>query len=120
MDNTYILLKTRVLNWLETLKVPNTICQYKFSLPSNNTIFCTCFALFILDLFKETDNFAANEKEGWIYYIQSFQNQEYGYFEPEEYYYKDKERTCYQLTCFCLSALKILNSKLWNKLIMKS
>ncbi|MHC4538764.1 MAG: hypothetical protein ACYTEK_00120 [Planctomycetota bacterium] len=43
--------------------------------------------------------------------MQSFQHKEHGYFEPERYYHEDKERNCYQLTCFCLSALGVLGAQ---------
>ncbi len=104
-------IKSRVLNWLQTLKILGSHCRYRFSNDADDTIFCTCFVLFILDIFKETDKFTDQQKQGWIGYIQSFQNKEYGYFEPQNYYLKEKERNRYQLTCFCLSALGILKSE---------
>jgi hypothetical protein len=96
---------------METLKVPGSCCRYRFSAFADDTIFCTCFALFILDLFKETDRFTDEHRQKWISHIQGFQNEKHGYFEPEKYYHKDKERNCYQLTCFCLSALGILGAE---------
>lgn len=104
-------LKKDVLTFTETLKIPGMYCRYKFSPTTDATIFSSLFALFIKDLFKETDNFSEKERNEWINYIQSFQNPEYGYFEPEEYYHKDKERNSYQLTAFCLSALSILKAE---------
>ena len=103
-------LRNDVLTWLDSLKVPESNCRYMFYANADDTIFCTCFALFILDLFKETTKFSNDESNNWISYIQSFQNKEYGYFEPEKYYHIDKERNRYQLTCFCLSALGILGA----------
>jgi prenyltransferase beta subunit len=99
-----------ILTWLESLRVPGKNHCYRFTGNSEDVIFCSCFALFILDLFKETDKFTAQQKQSWIDYIQSFQNRQTGYFEPANYYLKDKERNSYQLTCFCLSALGILNA----------
>lgn len=104
-------LKNDVLFWLASLKFSERHYRYKFSANADDTIFCTCFALFILDLFKETEKFTHEERQDWISYIQSFQNNEHGYFEPERYYHEDKERNCYQLTCFCLSALGILGAE---------
>ena len=104
-------LKSNVLGWLRTLRLSDQYCRYQFNKDSDDTIFCTCFALFILDLFKETNQFSDNERKQWTSHIQSFQNKEHGYFEPEVYYHTDKERNCYQLTCFCLSALKILETE---------
>ena len=104
-------LKPKVLKWLRTLRITSESCRYRFSLYSDSTVFCTCFALFILDLFKETEKFTEAEKEDWISFIQRHQNKESGYFEPEQYHHKDQERNCYQLTCFCLSALGILGAE---------
>jgi prenyltransferase beta subunit len=104
-------LKNDVLFWLASLKVSEGHCRYKFNTDSDDTIFCSCFALFILDLFKETEKFTQQERQDWISYIQSFQNKEFGYFEPKKYYHQDKERNRYQLTCFCLSALGILGAQ---------
>lgn len=105
------MLKNSTLSWLDSLKLSGHSYRYRLNADSDDTIFCTCFALFILDLFKETEKFSEKERQGWISYIQSFQNEESGYFEPEQYYHEDKERNCHQLTCFCLSALGILNAE---------
>ena len=101
-------LKKDVLLWLDSLKVPGSSCRYKFHANADDTIFCSCFALFILDLFRETEKFTQQERQAWISHIRSFQDDKYGYFEPEDYYHQDKERNRHQLTCFCLSALGIL------------
>lgn len=110
MSHSVSFSKSQVLNWLNTLNI-NREHRYRFAESLDDTIFCSCFALFILDLFKETEKLSPKERESWISYIQSFQNKDYGYFEPEQYYHKDRERNCYQLTCFCLSALGILGAK---------
>lgn len=104
-------LRSRVLDWLETLRIEGHPFRYKFSPATDDTIFCSCFALFTLDLFGETKNFTHEERQSWISRIQSFQNEESGYFEPEKYYHEDKERISHQLTCFCLSALGILGAE---------
>lgn len=100
-----------ILTWLDGLRLPGKSYRYRFATNADATIFCTCFALFILDLFKETKQFSDNEREQWISYIQGFQNKEHGYFEPQVYYHTDKERNRYQLTSFCLSALRILGAE---------
>jgi len=104
-------LKSDVLNWMETLRVPGSCCRYRFSAFTDDTIFSTCFALFVLDLFKETDSFTDKQRQEWISHIQGFQNEQYGYFEPETCYHQDKERNLYQLSCFCLSALGLLGTE---------
>ena len=99
-----------ILTWVESLRVPGQNHCYRFTADSEDAIFCSCFALFILDLFRETDKFTDQQRQSWVSCIQSFHNQQTGYYEPGNYYIKDKERSRYQLTCFCLSALGILNS----------
>ncbi len=111
MDDNFDALKSGVLDWLETLSVSEGCCRYRFQADASDTIFCSCFALFILDLFGETEKLTPQERQSWISHIQGFQNEEYGYFEPEKFYHQDKERNRYQLTCFCLSALGILDAK---------
>lgn len=103
--------KKQILRWVSNLKVQGTICQYRFSLFTDDSIFTTCFALFIWDLFGEIDHWDTSEKEVWVEYIQGFQNPGQGYFEPQEYFRGDPERARYQLTCFCLSALDILKAE---------
>lgn len=104
-------LRNDVLSWLDSLRVPESCCRYKFHVNADDTIFCTCFALYILDLFKETAKFSDDRRKSWISSIQGFQNEQYGWFEPEQYHHEDKERNRYQLTCFCLSALRILGAE---------
>lgn len=98
-----------VIDWLETMKASPT--EYRMSEGAEATIFTSCFALFILDLFRETDNFTDEEKERWISHIQSCQDEKSGYFKPQTSLHKDQERSWHQLTCFCLSALGILDSE---------
>lgn len=107
----YDLLKDRVLNWLRTLKVEGRDFDYKFSSTSGHSLFTTCFALYILDLFKETDKFTEEKKLNWAAYINSYQNPDDGLFYPDPIYHPDKERAVFQVTSFCLSALAILGSK---------
>jgi len=104
-------LKRDVLGWLDSIRVPGNCYRYGFHAHADDTIFCSCFALFILDLFKETEKFTTEERQCWISYIQSFQNKEQGYFEPEIFHHHDKERNRYQLTSFCLSAMGILGAR---------
>lgn len=101
-------IKERALSWLESMRVDQV--NYRMNEDASANIFTSCFALFILDLLGEVDKFDDTRRNEWITYIQSFQNEEYGYFEPEQYLHKDTERNRLQLTCFCLSALGILGS----------
>ncbi len=104
-------LKKSVLQWLNTLKIKESPYRYRLSASTDDSAFTSCFALFILDLFGETEHFSDEKKKGWTAYLNSFQNPQYGYYEPKPYHHFDKERNRYQLTCFCLSALAILEAK---------
>ena len=98
-----------VIDWLRTMKVSPT--EYKMNETADASIFTSCFALFILDLFREVDKFTDEEKERWISHIQSFQDEKDGYFKPTTTRHEDPEHDLHQLTCFCLSALGILNAE---------
>ena len=87
LDTT--VLAESVLSWLETMKISPT--EYKMNEMSDGTIFTSCFALFILDLFRQTDAFAHEHKEQWISHIQSYQDKKDGYFKPKERLHKDQE-----------------------------
>ncbi|MCW8965806.1 MAG: hypothetical protein OQK82_03835 [Candidatus Pacearchaeota archaeon] len=104
-------IRNSVLQWLSTMAVDEKQIKYKFSKNSGDSLFSSCFALFILDLFKETDNLSERQKIDWSDYINSFQKKEDGLFYPEPIYHHDKERAVYQVTSFCLSALSILEKK---------
>lgn len=104
-------IRKTVLKWLDTLRVGGSRVRYRFSRTSGDSLFTTCFALFILDLFKETDNLSETEKKEWADYIKSFQREKDGLFYPDPVYHPDKERAIFQVTCFCLSALSILGEK---------
>jgi prenyltransferase beta subunit len=110
MDRQLKSLRREVLHWLDTMKIPGSVCRYKFDRNSDDSIFTSCFALFIYDLFKETDEFTSIQKNIWVEYIQGFQDETTGYFEPIECFHKDIERNTHQLTAFCISALRILNT----------
>ncbi|MCU0918036.1 MAG: glycosyltransferase, partial [Planctomycetes bacterium] len=98
-----------VLRWLRTMQVSAT--QYKMNETADATIFTSCFALFILHLFRETDKFTAAEKAQWVAHLQSCQDEADGYFKPPMDLHADRERSWHQLTCFCLSALALLDAE---------
>ena len=106
----YYRLKATVLNWLKTMKVPGNEFEYKFSPGTGSSLFTTCFALYILDLFRETDKLTSKKKVNWANYINSFQREEDGLFYPDPIYHPDKERAVFQVSCFCISALCIIDA----------
>ena len=97
-----------ILDWVDTLKIDENIPIYKFSNTCSGSIFSSCFALFIKNLIDKKS--LIKDKDAWVHYIQSFQDEASGLFKPDEYYIEDKERTEFQLTCFCISALNILDA----------
>jgi len=88
------------------MKINNT--QFKMNDNADSSIFTSCFALFILDLFDQLKNFSRKKRNQWIDYIQSFQDKESGYFMPGNYNGGLNTKAVHQLTAFCLSALHIL------------
>lgn len=111
MIQNFELNRSKTLRWLESLRLSETPYRYRFSPSSSDSLFCSCFALFILDLFRETDNLSMKEKRLWAEYINHYQHADDGLFYPDPIYNPDKERAVFQLTCFCLSALAILGIK---------
>lgn len=103
-------LKDSVLGWLSKQKSNVDRFSYNFSPTSSHSLFTSCFALFVLDLFRETDKLTLKEKLEWSEHINSYQNKTDGLYYPSDILHPDKERAVFQLTCFCLSALQILGS----------
>jgi prenyltransferase beta subunit len=97
-----------VLNWVRSMQVDPI--NFKMSAISERSIFASCFALFIYDLFDEVENFSKQRKISWIEYINSFQDEETGYFIPENHSDRSNTKAVQQLTTFCISALKILGA----------
>lgn len=116
--SNYDYLKTRVLPFLDSLKVNEY--QYRFTVNGDSNIFSSIFALYIFDLFGEVGRFSEDRRLGWINYIQKHQNKYNGCFEPGFEITSRKERNILQLTTFCLSALKILGAKPLHDLPYKS
>lgn len=100
--------RSRVLAWVYSQQTAET--QFRMNEGSDSTIYTSCFALFIFDLFGEVESWSQNEKNLWANYITSFQDENSGYFMPEEYSGGIDTKPVQQLTCFCLSALSILGS----------
>ncbi len=98
----------RVLNWV--LKMQAGPARFRINEGADSTIFTSCFALFIFDLFGEVSAWPQNRRDLWIGYINSFQDRESGYFILDNYKGNLNTKTVQQLTCFCLSALDILGS----------
>lgn len=100
--------QSKVLQWVS--KMQNGPVQFKMSAGSGSSIFTSCFALFIFDLFNEVAKWPAERKNTWSEHINSFQDKASGYFLPAGYVGELGAKAIQQLTCFCLSALAILDS----------
>lgn len=64
-----------------------------------------------MDLYKIVDSWSQDELTNWADYINSYQDEKTGCFIPPYYNDKIESKPVFQLTAFCLSALKILKSK---------
>jgi prenyltransferase beta subunit len=84
--------------------------QFRMNEGADSTIFTTCFALFIFDLFGEVNVWSLRERDTWIEYINLFQDKDTGYYTSSNFDGKINAKPIQQLTCFCLSALDILDS----------
>jgi len=104
----YEILRNRVVNWVYSLELAK--CKFKMSIDSDSTIYTTCFALFIFDLFNHVNEWSQKEKNYWIKTILSYQDQKTGYFIPDKLIGNLDSKPVQQLTCFCLSALSILGA----------
>lgn len=102
----YQSLRKNVLEWVEKMKIGPA--KYKMSEHSDSSVYTSCFALFILDLFGEVEKWDSKIKNIWIDRINSFQDVNSGYYIPGNHYGSLNSKPVHQLTCFCLSALEIL------------
>jgi hypothetical protein len=101
-------LRTRVLNWVYSMQTAPA--QFRMNEGADSAIFTSCFALFIFDLFGQVDTWPQKERDIWIDYINSFQDENSGYFIPDNFDGELNTKPVQQLTSFCLSALDILGS----------
>jgi prenyltransferase beta subunit len=75
---------------------------------ADSSIFTSCFALFLYDLFDQVREWAQGKRDEWAAFIRSFQDSESGYFLPAAYQGSLNTKAVHQCTAFCLSALRIL------------
>lgn len=105
-DSSFSNWRKDVLNWLGTMQVDPT--QFRMGDNMDATIFSSCFALFIMDLFGVTESWGETTRSEWIDYINSFQEESSGFFIPAGYHGDLNSKPVHQLTSFCLSALELL------------
>jgi len=102
-------LKNDVISFIKSKQVSTS--GYNFSGQRNSTIYSSIFALFILDLFDEVNNLSIRDKNSWIEVIRDQQDVETGLFFPPGLNEHKNLKQILQLTAFCLSALRILDSE---------
>lgn len=113
-------LKKEVLNWLDTLRVKDaSYGTYKMSKSTEATLFSSCFAVFVRELYGDLEHITSKQREEWIELIQNCQDRDMGFFidpllkkEGKNSETLGKEHdwgyTTWQSTTFCISALKAL------------
>lgn len=108
---------SRALAWVDQMRVPGSACHYRLHSQAEPTIFASCFALFFLHLCRRTKEWTADVKSAWIDYLLSFQEKDTGLFrDPDSNsrvtdLFHDKEHLDWQLTGFCLAALRALGAE---------
>jgi len=114
----YYKLRNDSLKWVESMRLKNSpYGRYKFCSNGHVTIMSSCFALFIRELLNDLENTSDEDRQEWIDYLKSSQDQSTGLFYDPEYNKSDlkgkhdEEYFLHQNTMFCLSALNALNSK---------
>lgn len=117
-------LKQDVLNWLESLMVEDTqYGTYKMSDSTEATLFSSCFAIFLKELYNDLKNITPGQRQEWIDLINSWQDEETGFFidpwlKKERVFSKylgkahDLAYVTWQGTTFCISTLKALGGEI--------
>ena len=105
-DSDFSRLRKDVLDWLAKMQISPV--QFRMGDEMDATIFSSCFALYIMDLFGVVDTWGESKRYEWIDYINSFQEEESGLFIPAGYHGELNSKSVHQLTTFCLSALELL------------
>jgi hypothetical protein len=117
-------LRDEVLNWLEGLRVKEApYGTYKMSMSTEATLFSSCFAVFLRELYNDLKNITPEQKREWIELINSWQDGKTGfYIDPrlkEERLYSrhltkrhDWGYVTWQSTTFCISALEALGGEI--------
>lgn len=110
-------LKERALNWLETMRLPGTVGQYRLNRGADASVFSSCFAVFLRHLLGDLDTLDSAERQAWLSWLQEFQDPESGLFVDQQNAARapdqdhDNEHLNRQLTTFCLSAVHALGGR---------
>tara|TARA_B100000700_G_C14943240_1_gene807834 strand:- start:127 stop:1350 length:1224 start_codon:yes stop_codon:yes gene_type:complete len=105
--------RKKVLNFVSSMKIHSgQVWNYKLSENTESSIFTSCFAIFLRNMFGDLDSLSKSEKLEWINYIHNHQDKETGYFHDSESRLKstgilhNEDHLNMQLTSFCISALE--------------
>lgn len=113
-------LRSEILNWLEGLRVKDApYGTYKMSASTEATLFSTCFAVFLRELYNDLGNISPGQRREWIDLIKGWQDEETGFFIDPRLKREGTYNQCltrehdwgyvtWQATSFCISALKAL------------
>ncbi len=112
-------LRTEVLDGLESLREKDKAYgMYKMNKSTGATIFTSCSAVFIRNLFDDRKNLTDEERNQWIGLISGCQDDKTGLFtDPGIYERKlteehDLNYVTWQSTTFCISALQALGAEI--------
>jgi prenyltransferase beta subunit len=113
-------MKSDVLNWVDMMIIKGApYGTYKMSKSTEATLFSSCFAVFVRELYNDLERLTTKQREEWIELIQNCQDEESGFFiDPSlkmdgkfsETLGRDHDwgYVTWQSTTFCISALKAL------------
>lgn len=109
----------RTMAWVDSLReTDKPFGHFRMSASTDATIFTSCFAAFLYDLLGGVNKLTETERNEWLDYILSHQNPETGLFQDSF----DEDRNLsqahdlryvtWQLTTFCISAVRALKGEL--------
>ena len=109
----------RTARWLDGLAVDGKPCgRFKMSRSSDDTIFTSCFAVFVSQLTGHMERLPAAQKQEWLEYVLSFQDESTGLFMDPDIEKRnlhsghDTRYVTWQLSTFCISAVRALDGEL--------
>ncbi len=110
-------LRDEVLSFIERHRVvPEGVGRYRYSLAcSVPTVYSSCYAAMTRGLYGDLDNLSVDERESWIAYLQSFQQDDGLFWDPVIYnqgWFAGDPFDCGRphLTCHVITALECLGA----------
>lgn len=109
----------RTLRWVKSLQeIDQPFGRFKMSHSTDSTIFTSCFAAYLYQLFGGIKELKENEKSEWLDYLHSYQDEKTGLFFDPNFQKRnltashDMRYVTWQLTTFCISAVHALGGEL--------